>query len=158
MKIELFSNHEEETIKLGKYIAKFLKPGDLVLLYGDLGCGKTTLVKGIAQGLMVDPEIYVTSPSFSLVNIYDGKYTIYHIDLYRLESIEMEELGIYEFLNEGIVIIEWADKLSHVITLDFLEFHFEVIDLNKRKILITGYGEWQELLAKLDMDEVLFSR
>lgn len=158
MKIELFSNSEEETIKLGASISKFLKPGDLVLLYGDLGCGKTTLVKGIAQGLMVDPEIYVTSPSFSLVNIYNGKYTIYHIDLYRLESIEIEELGIYEFLNEGIVVIEWADKLSHVITLDFLEFHFEVIDLNKRKILITGYGEWQELLAKLDMDEILASR
>lgn len=155
MKVEILSNSEEDTIKLGKYISKFLKPGDLILLYGDLGCGKTTFVKGLAQGLLVDPETYVTSPSFSLVNIYEGKYTIYHIDLYRLESVELEELGIYEFLNHGIVVIEWADKLSHVITPDFLEVYFYFIDLSKRTITLTGYGEWQELLTTLDMDEIL---
>jgi len=155
MKVEILSNSEEDTIKLGKYISKFLKPGDLILLYGDLGCGKTTFVKGLAQGLLVDPETYVTSPSFSLVNIYEGKYTIYHIDLYRLESVELEELGIYEFLNDGIVVIEWADKLSHVITPDFLEVYFYFIDLSKRTITLTGYGEWQELLTTLDMDEIL---
>jgi len=148
MRIEIISNKEEDTINIGKNLAKFLRPGDLILLYGDLGCGKTTFVKGLAEGLEVDPDIYITSPTFSLINIYEGKYTIYHVDLYRLEEFEIEELGIWEYLNSGIVIIEWADKLSGISIENFLEIKFEYFDFDKRKITLIGYGEWQNILKE----------
>jgi tRNA threonylcarbamoyladenosine biosynthesis protein TsaE len=154
MKIEKISNSEEDTINLGKILGKALKPGDLVLLFGDLGCGKTTFVKGLAQSLEVDPDLYITSPSFSLVNIYEGKYTVYHIDLYRLESVEVDDLGLWEFLNNGVVVIEWADKLTETLKDDYIEVYFEFLDPYKRKITFIGYGEWQELLKELDWDEL----
>lgn len=154
MKIEKISNSEEATINLGKILGKALKPGDLVLLFGDLGCGKTTFVKGLAQSLEVDPDLYITSPSFSLVNIYEGKYTIYHVDLYRLETVEVDDLGLWEFLNDGVVIIEWADKLTETLKDDYIEIFFEFLNHSKRKITFIGYGEWQELLKELDWDEL----
>lgn len=153
MKIEKVSHSEKETINLGKKLGFLLKPGDLILLCGDLGGGKTTFVKGLAEGLEVNIDFYITSPTFSLINIYEGKYTIYHIDLYRLEFIDIQELGIGEYLNDGIVIIEWADKLKENLKDDYLEIFFEFLDFSTRKIILTGYGEWQELLKELDWDE-----
>ncbi len=153
MKIEKVSHSEKETINLGKKLGSLLKPGDLILLCGDLGGGKTTFVKGLAEGLEVNIDFYITSPTFSLINIYEGKYTIYHIDLYRLEFIDIQELGIGEYLNDGIVIIEWADKLKENLKDDYLEIFFEFLDFSTRKIILTGYGEWQELLKELDWDE-----
>ncbi|HEA84137.1 MAG: tRNA (adenosine(37)-N6)-threonylcarbamoyltransferase complex ATPase subunit type 1 TsaE [Thermodesulfobacterium sp.] len=154
MKIEKISNSEEDTINLGKKLGKLLKPGDLVLLYGELGCGKTTFVKGLAESLEVDPDLYITSPSFSLINIYEGKYTIYHVDLYRLNTPEVEDLGLWEYLNDGVVIIEWADRLQENLKEEYIEIFFEFLDYTKRKITFVGYGEWQELLKALDWDEV----
>jgi len=154
MKVEKISNSEKDTINLGKALGKLLKPGDLVLLYGDLGCGKTTFVKGLAESLEVSPDFYITSPSFSLINIYEGKYTIYHVDLYRLETAEVEDLGIWEFLNSGIVVIEWADRLSEPLKEDYIEVFFEFLNHFKRKVTFVGYGEWQELLKGLDWNEV----
>lgn len=152
MKIEILSNSEEDTINLGKKLGKFLKPGDLILLYGELGCGKTTFVKGLAESLEVNPEFYITSPSFSLINIYEGKYTIYHVDLYRLETAEVEDLGLWEYLNDGVVVIEWADRLGSSLKEDYIEVFFEFLNYSKRKITFVGYGEWQELLRGLDLD------
>lgn len=151
MKIEIISNSEKDTINLGKILGNFVKPGDLILLYGELGCGKTTFVKGLAESLEVNPEIYITSPSFSLINIYEGKYVIYHVDLYRLETAEVDDLGLWEYLNNGIVIIEWADRLSSPLKEDYIEVFFEFLNLSKRKITFVGYGEWQELLRGLDL-------
>jgi len=148
------SEKEEDTICLGKTIGKHLKPGDLVLLYGDLGAGKTTFIKGVAQGLKVDPQIYITSPTFSIINVYEGRYTIYHVDLYRLMGEELEELGIWEYLNQGILLIEWADRILEIPKEDFLEIRFEILEANKRKITLTGYGEWKDLLKSLDFEEL----
>uniref|UniRef100_A0A7C4JSJ2 tRNA threonylcarbamoyladenosine biosynthesis protein TsaE n=1 Tax=Thermodesulfobacterium geofontis TaxID=1295609 RepID=A0A7C4JSJ2_9BACT len=153
MKIETISNSEEDTINFGKKLGFFLKPGDLILLYGDLGSGKTTFVKGLAESLEVNQDFYITSPSFSLINIYEGKYTIYHVDLYRLDTLEVEDLGLWEYLNEGIVIIEWADRLKTPLKDDYIEIFFEFLDYSKRKITFVGYGEWQELLKGLDWSE-----
>jgi tRNA threonylcarbamoyladenosine biosynthesis protein TsaE len=153
MKIETISNSEEDTINFGKKLGTLLKPGDLILLYGDLGSGKTTFVKGLAESLEVNQDFYITSPSFSLINVYEGKYTIYHVDLYRLDTLEVEDLGLWEYLNEGIVIIEWADKLKTPLKDDYIEIFFEFLDYSKRKITFVGYGEWQELLKGLDWDE-----
>ncbi len=154
MIIERISHSEKETFELGKKLGCFLKPGDLILLCGDLGGGKTTFVKGIAESLEININFYITSPTFSLINIYEGKYTIYHIDLYRLEFVNIQELGIWEYLNEGIVIIEWADKLRETLKEDYIEIYFKFLNFSTRKIILTGYGEWQELLKELDLDEV----
>ena len=109
-----FSTHTpEETIQLGAKIGESLQPGDLVLLYGDLGSGKTILTQGITRGLGVAEDEYVRSPSFTLINEYRGRMPIFHIDLYRIESAtQLENLGLEEILfNEGTSIVEWAEKL-----------------------------------------------
>ena len=109
-----FSTHTpEETIQLGIKIGQSLQSGDLVLLFGDLGAGKTTMTQGIAQGLGVAENEYVRSPSFTLINEYRGRIPIFHIDLYRIESApELENLGLEEVLiSEGASIVEWAERL-----------------------------------------------
>lgn len=129
----------EETISLGKRIGEHLSVGDLILISGELGAGKTTLIKGIALGLCID--FNVKSPSFTIVNEYKGKHKLYHIDLYRVEEKEFYNLGFYSFLEDGIVCIEWADKLKK----DFKEINFIKIDIkilnNEREINLIFNGE-----------------
>jgi len=109
-----YSKSEQETLRIGEKIGRQLHPPRVILLYGELGSGKTVLVRGLAQGLAVQDPTLVRSPSFTLVNQYASKEgTIYHIDFYRLEgpkdffSIGLEEI----FASHSIVIIEWAEKL-----------------------------------------------
>ena len=105
----------EETRKVGTEIAKALPVPGIVLLRGDLGAGKTTLTRGIAQGLgMRDPDL-VNSPSFTLINIYHGVCPIYHVDLYRLEGErDLYSIGLDDFIgNDGVTIVEWSERLSH---------------------------------------------
>ena len=104
---------EQETVALAHRIAAGLKPGAVILLYGDLGAGKTAFVRGVARALGIDPE-EVTSPTFVLIQEYrGGSMTLYHVDLYRLDSkFAIEELGLEELAAEGgLVAIEWADRL-----------------------------------------------
>ncbi len=110
----IFTTHSgEETQDLGTRLGRLLSSGDIVLLFGDLGAGKTTLTQGIARGMGVNPDEYVRSPTFTLVNEYAGKFPIYHIDLYRLDSLaEIENIGLEETLfGGGVSIVEWAEKL-----------------------------------------------
>ena len=111
--MEFTSISPEDTQELGKKIGKTLISGDTVLLFGNLGMGKTSFVQGISKGLEVDSNYYVNSPTFTIINQYPAKCPIYHIDLYRIESFEeMDNLGLEEIIyGEGITIIEWADKL-----------------------------------------------
>ena len=119
--IEILSNSYNKTLKLGKKFSAQLKPGDIVCLFGDLGSGKTTLVKGIAQGLGIAPDV-VNSPTFVLLNIYEGKLPLYHFDLYRLEDVqEILALGYEEyFYGDGITIVEWAERLRHLLPEKYL--------------------------------------
>ena len=136
----------EETIQLGVNIGERLQPGDLVLLFGDLGSGKTTLTQGIARGLGVAEKEYVRSPSFTLINEYRGRIPIFHIDLYRIESArQLENLGLEEILlGEGISVVEWAEKLFPEDQKDFLienhqpriEISLEISETDRRKIEI----------------------
>jgi tRNA threonylcarbamoyladenosine biosynthesis protein TsaE len=107
-----FTTHSEaETVELGARLGSNLDPGSEVLLYGDLGAGKTTFVRGIAQGLDIDPA-EVSSPTFVLVQEYRGRLNLYHVDLYRLEGTAVDDLGLEEFTNDkGVVVIEWAERL-----------------------------------------------
>jgi tRNA threonylcarbamoyladenosine biosynthesis protein TsaE len=105
------SRSESETRELGRTLALALEPGTVVLLVGDLGAGKTSFVKGLAAGLGIEPDT-VGSPTFTLVHAYRGRLTLYHVDLYRVEGAEPEDLGLEELAGgEAIVAIEWAEKL-----------------------------------------------
>ncbi len=102
---------EEETSLAGESLATTLKAGDVVLLYGELGAGKTAFVRGLARGLGASPDD-VSSPTFTLMQEYTGDDTmLYHVDLYRLEAKEIDDLGLDELISgNGIVAIEWADR------------------------------------------------
>ena len=104
----------EEAVAFGRALGKLLRAGDVVALTGDLGAGKTTITQGIARGLEVDERYYITSPTFTLINEYPGRVTLYHLDLYRLSSgADMEGLGLEEYLEAGgVAVIEWADRLQ----------------------------------------------
>ncbi|MBF0479622.1 MAG: tRNA (adenosine(37)-N6)-threonylcarbamoyltransferase complex ATPase subunit type 1 TsaE [Candidatus Omnitrophica bacterium] len=119
----LITHSPDETIVLGAKLAKELKPGSIICLFGDLGAGKTTLVKGFAKGLRLKADD-VHSPTFTLLNIYEGKgrRTLYHFDLYRLaESSEIELLGYEEFLyGQGLSVIEWPERLGQLMPKEYI--------------------------------------
>jgi tRNA threonylcarbamoyladenosine biosynthesis protein TsaE len=98
---------------VGRQLAANLGPGDVVLLEGSLGAGKTVFARGLAEGLGVDPE-EVRSPTFTLVNIYRGRMPVYHIDLYRIaKPADLSEIGLEEFLGtDGVALVEWPDRLG----------------------------------------------
>jgi tRNA threonylcarbamoyladenosine biosynthesis protein TsaE len=106
------SQSEGETAEVGKRLAAGLTPGSVVLLYGDLGAGKTAFVKGLAAGLGIDPD-EVNSPTFVLIQEYrGGRLPLFHADLYRLDNRrEIEDLGLEELAADAVLAIEWADKL-----------------------------------------------
>jgi tRNA threonylcarbamoyladenosine biosynthesis protein TsaE len=107
---ETVTTSEEETSAAGARLGESLQAGDVVLLYGDLGAGKTAFVRGLAQGLGA-PGDEVTSPTFTIVQEYPGRVTLFHVDLYRLEEREVDDLGLEELiLGDGVVAIEWADR------------------------------------------------
>jgi len=107
----LITTTEEETADAGARLARVLRAGDVVLLYGDLGAGKTAFVRGLARGLGAPPT-EVSSPTFTLIQEYAGEeLTLHHVDLYRLEPAEIDDLGLDEIISgDGIVAIEWADR------------------------------------------------
>jgi tRNA threonylcarbamoyladenosine biosynthesis protein TsaE len=111
---DVISRSPEETQEIGAKIGRSLPVPGVVLLRGSLGAGKTTLTRGIAQGLGLEDPGLVNSPSFSLVNIYHGVCPIYHVDLYRLEGArDLYSIGLDDFLDhDGITIIEWSERLT----------------------------------------------
>jgi len=107
----VLTTDEEETVAAGEQLARLLSPGDLVLLYGQLGAGKTAFVRGLARGLGARADD-VSSPTYTLIQEYaSSRGTLYHVDLYRLEPAEVEDLGLEELIvGDGFVAIEWADR------------------------------------------------
>ncbi len=129
-----------------------MKPGSVIGLCGELGTGKTHLIKGLARGLGVDRRYYVTSPSFTIINEYPGRIPLNHIDLYRLEEInQMEELGYEEyFYGDGVTAIEWAEKILPFLPADRLMVELTHLCENRRKFKITGLGHaYRDILRNI---------
>ena len=129
------SASENETLELAKRLAESFQGQEVVFLTGELGAGKTVFAKGVASGLGLEDVNQVCSPSFTLVNIYQAKYPIYHIDLYRLrKNSEIGDLGWEDYLDRGVIIVEWAEKLK--MELDAIRISIEVLNDETRKITI----------------------
>lgn len=122
----------EETQALGEKIGKTFRQGDVIALIGDLGTGKTCLTQGIARGVGIASDEVVNSPSYILINEYNGKIPIYHIDLYRLEdSAEIAELGLSEYVEgNGICIIEWAERMADALPDSCIKIYITLTDAN----------------------------
>jgi tRNA threonylcarbamoyladenosine biosynthesis protein TsaE len=138
---DFFSHSAEETIELGRQLAGPLQHTRVVLLRGDLGAGKTTLVKGIAEGFGAAEADDVTSPTFTLIHEYHGPdKDIFHIDLYRLEKPgELESLGLEDLMlgERSVLLIEWGEKFPRVLKLSDAEIVIERIGHDERKVRLT---------------------
>ncbi len=127
----------EETFELARKTAAGFTGTEVVLLIGALGAGKTVFAKGIASGAGVADPSRVSSPSFTLVNVYQGRYPVYHIDLYRIDrEAEIADLGWEDMLGRGIVVVEWAEKLTFPV--DAIVVRIETAGDDERRITIEG--------------------
>ena len=138
---ETITHSAEETIAFGRTLTDLLAPPKLVLLRGDLGAGKTTLIKGIASGFQAASEEDVTSPTFTLVHEYRGpKATLYHIDLYRVDTPrQLETLGLDDLFTENsLLLIEWGDKFARFVRDRDVEITLARVGENDRKIQLTS--------------------
>lgn len=138
--MDLISHSAEETVRIGEKIAKKLKKGSIVALYGEFGAGKTVFVKGIAKALKCT-EI-VKSPGFVFVHKYKGIFPLYHIDLYRVNSVEdIINLGIDEFFyKNGVCVIEWAEKAKKELPPKRIDVKFKILNKKSRELKIYAHG------------------
>lgn len=140
--MRIVSNSVEETQKLGRDLAALLREGDFVALFGELGSGKTTLAQSIMKALGVK-EHYLISPTFVLVREYEGKFKIFHFDLYRLNYLEeLLDLGYedYFYSPKGVTLVEWAQKVEEFLPTDYFKIELAGKTENSRVIKISAVG------------------
>jgi len=138
----MVSTSTEETRLAGRRLGRVLRPGDCILLEGDLGAGKTVFAKGVSQELGMEPE-EVRSPTFTLVNVYPGRFPIYHIDLYRIQKPEeLLQLGLEEMIGtDGVAIVEWPDRLGAYRPEGAIRVVLKDLGGDRREIRIEGARE-----------------
>ena len=154
MIINTVSESPQETQQVGMQLGKLSQPGDVFLLVGGLGAGKTCLTQGIAWGLGI--EGYAASPSFVLINQYRGRLPLYHIDLYRLDSIEeVNELGLDDYLyGNGVCVVEWAEKAWAVLPRENLTVEMSFLSDTSRRITIKPNGKrYIEMISQLSVTQ-----
>lgn len=150
---ELISHSPDDTIKIGTRIGGLAASGDIFLLTGSLGAGKTCLTQGIARGLGI--EEHTQSPSFVLVRQLYGRLPLYHIDLYRLDNIdEIADLGLDDYLyGDGVCVIEWAEKGLKLLPQEHMMIDISYLGDNERRLIFKpGSRRYHEMLAKLRAD------
>jgi len=142
MEIDVTTHSPEETRDLGEIIGRTAIGGTVIALSGELGSGKTAFVQGLARGLDVPEAYYITSPTFTLINEYPGRHTLYHIDVYRIEHPDgLEDIGFHDILfGDGVIAIEWADRLAGAAIPDPVRIHLEILGENSRRISFVAYG------------------
>lgn len=141
----------KETIALGKSLSRLLQGREIICLFGELGSGKTILVKGLAEGLGVK-RTGISSPSFILMRRYAGKLPLYHFDLYRIKNAaQICDIGYEEFVfSDGVSVIEWAQRMGALLPKDYLKIELVFMGRQKRLIKITAKGKsYRELLSRL---------
>lgn len=129
-----------QTIDFARMLSRLLKKGDVIGLVGNLGSGKTTFVRGVARGLGL--KQLINSPSFVVLKIYTKKITLYHFDLYRVQSLkDLEDIGYEDFVSDsGICVIEWANKAKQLLPKEYLKVRMEIKGPHVRTMRLTGYG------------------
>ena len=145
----LMLTNRDATIALGKKIGQQLVAGDVLVLDGDLGAGKTTFTKGLAAGLEI-PDI-IKSPTFTIIHEYqDGRLPLYHMDAYRLENGGAEDLGLEEYFDgDGVSVVEWAEFVEDELPADFLAIHFKRTgDDNTRILEFEPHGQHFDQIVK----------
>lgn len=128
----------EATVALGRAIGALLSAGDVLLLVGQLGAGKTTLARGLAAGLGVDPAYVITSPTFTLLNIYPGRLDFYHADLYRLAGAEADELELIEQAAAGVLAVEWPEMAAAAWPAGAITLELDHAGPEARRARVTG--------------------
>jgi len=130
-----------ETVSLGRRLGKLLQPGDVVCLFGELGAGKTCLAGGLVEGMGAG-KAAVASPSYVIVNQYMGRFPVYHMDLYRLDSrVDVEDIGFRDYLSgEGVILIEWASRIERELPSDRMDIALSHVSATEREIKFTIRG------------------
>lgn len=143
---EIVSALPEKTFAIGKKLGYLLEAGDVILLEGDLGAGKTTFTKGVAAGLGIRKT--VNSPTFTIIKEYEGRLPLYHMDVYRLED-SFEDLGFDEYFEgEGVTVVEWAHYIQEQLPSDRLAVYLHHVGGENRKIVFKPYGTRYKALCK----------
>ncbi len=148
MVIESRSPHE--TKSWGRRLASILKGGELLGLIGDLGAGKTVFIKGLASGLSLREED-ILSPTFTMIQEHHGRFPLYHIDLYRLEEVTLDDLGLREYLfSEGVAAVEWFERLRGGAEMEFLSVRISYAGANLRRIEFSAVdARHAQIISKL---------
>lgn len=157
--VSVTSHSVEETIRLGERLGRLLEPGSFIALTGELGAGKTQFVRGVASGLGIDSSVPITSPTFTLLNEYQGRIRLYHFDLYRLGGVDdAAELGFDEYFDgNGVCLVEWAERLGSDILTERLDIIFDYLSDTERRIDFISHGSNYEALLKKCFDRRLDS-
>lgn len=145
--VKIYLENEEQTKDIGYKLGQLLTPKSVICLIGDLGAGKTTMTQSLAKALEVDD--YITSPTFTIVNEYEGRIPLYHFDVYRIgSSDEMYDIGFDEYIDgDGVCIIEWANLIEDILPNEYLYIEMNYKETG-REMILTPKGEKYEEIAK----------
>ena len=147
--VKIYLENEEKTREIGSKLGELLTPKSVICLIGDLGAGKTTMTQSLARALGVDD--YITSPTFTIVNEYEGRMPLYHFDVYRIgSSEEMYDIGFDEYIDgDGVCIIEWANLIEDILPDEYLYIEMNYKETGREMILTPKGEKYEEIVKEL---------
>jgi len=147
-RFQIYTYNEQSTYAVGMAVAEILAPGDTILLSGDLGAGKTALTKGIAAGLGID--VGITSPTFNIMRVHKGRLTLYHVDLYRLDSpAQLQDIGYFDvFDSGGVIVVEWGNRFPQSVPASYVFVDIRIIGDEVRELSLAAHGSRSEIIME----------
>lgn len=147
--VKIYLENEEQTKDIGYKLGQLVTPKSVICLIGDLGAGKTTMTQSLAKSLEVDD--YITSPTFTIVNEYEGRIPLYHFDVYRIgSSDEMYDIGFDEYIDgDGVCIIEWANLIEDILPNEYLYIEMNYKETGREMILTPKGEKYEEIVKEL---------